>query len=283
MRNFLRLIIIAVIAVFVFVACATDEADYYAVLPTVAESSTQPPTQPETEPPTEPVTETATEAIPFKHVDIPILMYHTSSENNPGALAELYVRPSEFERQIVWLIENGFTFVTFDDWDYLHTIERPIMLTFDDGYIENYTEIFPILQRHNATIVLFLTWNSIVNHGFTEDMIMTMHNSGLASFESHSMTHPNLANISSNTDRLNFELSQSKNNIAELTGRAPIAIAYPAGGFNDIVKQHTAEHYRFGLTVIPGIHNTAWDDFEMRRVRINRSTTLDTFINLVSQ
>jgi len=290
-RNFygrLLTLIAIVFCAFVLAGCGSEQdsiPNYGSdeiYIATTTEPQTELETQTETEPPPEPQTEPETEPIPFRHVDIPILMYHTSSEHSPGSLAELYVRPSEFERQIVWLIENGFTFVTFDDWDYLYRIERPIMLTFDDGYIENYTEIFPILQRHNATIVLFLAWNSIANHGFTEDMILAMNASGLVSFDSHSMTHPNLANISSDAGRLRFELYESRQHIYELTGRMPVALAYPAGAFNDIVKQMTAEYYRFGLSVISGTHNTAMDDFEMRRIRINRSTTLESFINLVS-
>jgi len=210
-------------------------------------------------------------------------MYHTSSEHNPGALAELYVRPSEFERQMVWLIENNFTFVTFDDWNYLHLIDRPIMITFDDGYKENYTEIFPILQKHNVTIVLFLTWNSIANHGITQEMLLTMHNSGLVSIESHSMTHPNLANISDNETRLRRELAESRDRIYELTGRAPIAIAYPAGASNARVIEIASEYYQFGLRHDRGMHNTNISDFQIQRIRISRSTGLNTFIRLVSQ
>jgi len=279
--------LIAVLTLSIFSLFACDSIGDYATRGVYKDNEayiaaeTQPQTEIETQPPTQP--QTLEEPIPFRHVNIPILMYHTSSEYNPGSLAELYVRPSEFERQIVWLIENGFTFVTFDDWYYLHTIERPIMLTFDDGYIENYTEILPILERHNATIVLFLALNSIPNHGFTEEMIIAMHNSGLVSFESHSMTHPNLANISGDAERLRHELYGSKQAIEELTGRTPIAIAYPAGAFNDAVIEMTARYYRFGLRHDLGLHNTSFDDFQIRRIRISRSTNLETFINLVTQ
>jgi len=283
-RKILVFIVMA-FALLALAACDTEDEQVQEVT-ALAEapshtSQAQPETQAATEAETETATEPATEAIPFRHVNIPILMYHTSSEHNPGVLAELYVRPSEFERQIIWLIENDFTFVTFDDWDYLHTIHRPIMLTFDDGYVENYTEIFPILQRHNARIVLFLALNSIPNHRFSEEMIVSMHNSGLVSFESHTMTHPNLSNIADNSGRLRNELYGSRQAIEELTGRMPIALAYPAGVANAAVIEMVAEYYHFGLRSGQGMHNTEFDNFEIRRIRISRSTSLESFINLV--
>jgi len=53
-------------------------------------------------------------------------------------------------------------------------------------------------------------------------------------------------------------------------------------GVNDAVVEMTAQYYRFGLRHDLGMHNTAMDNFEMRRIRISRSTTLETFIRLVS-
>jgi len=217
----------------------------------------------------------------FRYVNVPILMYHTSSEYNPGALAELYVRPSEFERQMLHLIDRGFTFVTFDDWHYLYRIERPVMVTFDDGYLANYTEIFPILQRHNITIVLFLTLSSLREYGLTEQMVRTMSESGLVVVESHTMTHADLAVISGNESRLRYELGESRRLIEELTGRRPVALAYPAGSFNEIVLEWTAYYYDFGVRHMLGMHNTEFCIFEIRRIRISRSTGFNAFVGLV--
>ncbi|MCL2215706.1 MAG: polysaccharide deacetylase family protein [Defluviitaleaceae bacterium] len=311
-RKFIRIaLMLIILGVFALTGCDADEGfepnlDMEEILANAGPGPTETPAAPELPgssaipeypieippppcsggppPEPEPIPEPTPEPTPtpeFRHVNIPILMYHTSSEYNPGALPELYVRPSEFERQMVWLIENGFTFVTFEDWDYLYRIKRPIMITFDDGYIENYTEIFPILQEHNVTIVLFLTWMAIAGHGFTEDMILAMHDSGLVVFEAHTMTHVDLRTVG--TQRLRHEMAETNRLIEELTGRMPIALAYPGGRFNDAVLAMTAEYYRFGLRHDLGMHNTAFDNFQIRRIRINRSTGLDTFIRLVTQ
>ena len=208
-------------------------------------------------------------------------MYHTSSENNPGPLTGLYVKPSEFEKQVQYLIESGFTFCTFDDYYNLDNINKPIFITFDDGYKENYTEIYPILKKYKAKITIFLALNSITPSNMTKEMIIEMSDSGLVKFESHTNNHPSLVAISFNNARLTDELQNSKLKIEEITGRKVLALAYPNGEFNSIVKQKTKEFYLFGLRKDLGMHNTAYDDYEVRRIRIDRSTSLETFKILV--
>ena len=213
---------------------------------------------------------------------VPIFMYHTSSETNPGGIPELYVRPSVFEQQIIHLVENGYTFVTFDDWDNLHDIERPVFITFDDGYEANYTEIFPILQRHDARITIFLTLSNVRRGGLTEEMIQRMSDSGLVKFESHTLTHRHLPSISQDEASLRRELRDSKARIEELTGREVVAIAYPYGRFDARVTQAAADYYRFGLSTIFGWHYTREHCyFEMRRLRVSRSTSLNRFIEML--
>ena len=237
---------------------------------------------------TEPEVTTAeikeTEIVPDAELlpkSVPILMYHTSSENTPGGLAELYVKPSEFEKQVEYLIGAGYTFCMFDDYYKLNNIDKPIFLTFDDGYLENYTEIFPILKKYNAKITLFLIINSITPSNLTQDMIVEMSDSGLVKFESHTLTHPSLVQISGYDTRLTEELQESKTKIEEITGKKVLAISYPNGEFNDIVKQKAKEFYSFGVRKDLNMHNTAYDVFEVRRIRINRSTNLETYAKLI--
>lgn len=215
--------------------------------------------------------------------DIPILMYHTSSESSPGGLAELYVKPSEFALQLKTLKEKGYTFCTFDDFDRVNAIEKPVLLTFDDGYLENYTEIFPLLKEYDAKITLFLILSSITVSNLTEEMIKEMSDSGLVKFESHTLTHPSLSVISPNAARLESEISTSKEKIEAVTGKEVVALSYPNGEFNDAVKECAAKYYRFGVRKDLGMHNTSYDNFEVRRIRINRSTTIGNYLTLIGE
>jgi len=236
-------------------------------------------------------TPTAEKLSPPENVNIPILMYHTSSVEEPKSnLKELYVKPAEFENQIEYLKDNGYTFVTFDDWNRLNNIKKPVMLTFDDGYLENYTQIFPILKKHDAKITLFLTVNHMdiddgvtyKGDGFSSKMVKEMSDSGLVKFEGHTITHPSLVQIAGNNGRIEQELGTAKRKIEEITGKDVLAIAYPNGEYNEAVIKKAKEYYKFGLRKDGGLHNTNYSDFEIRRSRVNRSTTLESFKSLVA-
>jgi peptidoglycan/xylan/chitin deacetylase (PgdA/CDA1 family) len=113
-------------------------------------------------------------------------------------------------------------------------------------------------------------------------MIVEMSNSGLVKFESHTLTHPSLVQISGNDKRLTEELRDSKEKIEEITGKQVLALSYPNGEFNDTVKEKTKELYSFGVRKDLNMHNTEYDIFEVRRIRINRSTNLETYAKLVN-
>ena len=221
---------------------------------------------------------------PAKALKIPVFMYHTSSEDEPGDYPDLYIKLSEFEKQIKYLCDNGYTFCTFNDWFVLYNTKKPVFITFDDGYKENYTEIFPILQKYNAKITIFLTTEPETER-LTVDMIREMSDSGLVKFESHTATHPDLAQISSDTARLTGELKNSKLKIEEITGKTVLAISYPSGSYNRKVIQKAKEFYLFGVIddLGLGMHNSNVDDFQIRRIAVGRYTSLNSFIRLLGK
>lgn len=213
----------------------------------------------------------------------PVFMYHTSSEEDPGAgdYTYLYVKPSEFEKQIAYLKKNGYTLCTFDDWDNLSDIEKPVFLTFDDGYAANYTEIFPILKKYNAKITIFLVAD-LEKKDITWDMVREMSNSGLVKFESHTLSHPKLDQISSDDEKLTAELRDSKLKIEQETGKTVRAIAYPHGIFDDAVKSKAAEYYKFGLRSYGGMNWTYIDNYEILRFPAERDMTIEEFAEMLA-
>jgi peptidoglycan/xylan/chitin deacetylase (PgdA/CDA1 family) len=156
-----------------------------------------------------------------RHVLVPILTYHTSSEGEPAANAELYIKPSAFREQMTWLLENGYTFCTFDDFSRLGAIEKPVLVTFDDGYPENYTEIFPIIRELGIPITIFVFNGAPLS----PEQMREMAQSGLVFFESHGETHTDMTSL--DKDALQGELIRSAAWIRDITGRAPVALAYP--------------------------------------------------------
>jgi peptidoglycan/xylan/chitin deacetylase (PgdA/CDA1 family) len=94
-----------------------------------------------------------------KQIKLPIIMYHhidtlENVDKNDKIAVGLRVSPEVFERQLKYIKDNSYTTITsFELADYINAKKelpkKPILLTFDDGYKDNYTKAFPILQKYN--------------------------------------------------------------------------------------------------------------------------------------
>lgn len=207
---------------------------------------------------------------------VPVLMYHAVSDNCWGS-SELFVSPSTLDAQIALLLENGYTLITFEDFDHLDEIEKPIMLTFDDGYDDNYTDLFPILQKYRVKATVFMITNDIgKNHKLTAEQITEMSNSGLVSIQSHTMSHEFLSNM--NEEQLHTELSQSKLVLARLTGKEPFVLCYPTGKYSDLSLKVTKEYYEFGLLMSSGLYTTGGDPYLIRRYYVPRGLSASSLL-----
>src|ERR1700733_7268411 len=92
---------------------------------------------------------------------IPVLMYHHVSQSGDS----LTVSPENFESQISWLARNGFFTLTADEFArFLHGSTMPrksVLLTFDDGYLDNYVHAHSILLRYGLNAVMFLVTDRV--------------------------------------------------------------------------------------------------------------------------
>ena len=84
---------------------------------------------------------------PAENVNVPVLMYHAVSDDLWGYW-DLFVSPQTIEEELLYLQENGFETIWFEDLSHVEDYEKPVILTFDDGYDDNYTELFPLLQKY---------------------------------------------------------------------------------------------------------------------------------------
>lgn len=89
---------------------------------------------------------------------VPIIMYHSLMKNKKS-LGKFIISPDEFESDLKYLKENGYTTIFMKDLiDYVHDNkslpEKSIVLTFDDGYYNNYLYAFPLIKKHESKIVL---------------------------------------------------------------------------------------------------------------------------------
>jgi peptidoglycan/xylan/chitin deacetylase (PgdA/CDA1 family) len=219
---------------------------------------------------------------------VPILMYHAVDEYKNNGLRELFVTPANFEKQMQYLKDNGFTLLTFERWGDVNKVNKPILITFDDG-MKNNLNAFQILQKlqdenFQPTATEYMIAGAIDSDPgmLSSDDLKTMVNSGIFSVQAHTMSHADLPN----TKNYEEELKAAKEKIEEVTGKPVVAIAYPFGKFDDMVVKETKKYYMFATTTQPGqfIETGQKDErLLMQRVRISYSTTLNEFAALVNQ
>jgi peptidoglycan/xylan/chitin deacetylase (PgdA/CDA1 family) len=221
---------------------------------------------------------------------VPILMYHYISEPPPGSdiyRVDLSVSPASFRQQMAYLKDNGYTTIDFYELSaaiVAHTElpEKPILLTFDDGYLDNYEAAFPILQEYGFKGTFFVVTEFIDTgrEGYmTWEMIEEMSQAGQR-IESHSKTHPDLAMKS--RDGLIYEILGSQETLAAHIGYHPRYFCYPGGTYNEETIQVLSELDFWGaVTTENGTWHGFNDRFEWRRVRMRNTTSIEEFARLV--
>lgn len=178
----------------------------------------------------------------FKHY-VPILMYHRIADvpGNRNALP-----PNKFESQLIYLSKNGYSTITmqmlYDYYIYGNPIpKKSVLLTFDDGYQDNFDTALPLLKKYKMSGVVFPISNWInksndwenFNNAATTTMsyesLIAWQNSGME-IASHTANHPFLAKCQSSD--LKKELQESKS-ILEKRLHTPINfLCYPYGSLN---------------------------------------------------
>lgn len=176
-------------------------------------------------------------------ISIPILLYHYVANNpNPKDTARnsLSVSPDKFEAQMNYLAQNGYTPITLDTLYGIYNKQtsapkKPIVLTFDDGYIDFYTIVYPILRKFNFHAVSFIATGLIEGSYYMNwNQIKGIQSSGLVTFEDHTVTHANLAGLTFQAALK--QMIDSKNVLQSQTGYPVNFIAYPYGISNKTVQ-----------------------------------------------
>ena len=207
---------------------------------------------------------------------VPVLMYHAVSDYLWG-IPELFVSPANMEAQLRALVDGGYTAITFEDLDHIESIEKPVMLTFDDGYRDAYEELFPLLKKYNVKVTVFVIVDAIGNiRSLTKEQIKELSDSGLVSIQSHTMSHGYLDEM--NADRLQHETRDSVLALARITGKQPFVLCYPTGKNSALSRYYTAEYYQFGLCMGGPCYVTGSAPYRIYRYYISRYTPLETFL-----
>ena len=223
-------------------------------------------------------------AIPSKGAaqqQVPILIYHSIDEFKGSGSKELYVTPENFEKQMKYLKDNGYTLLTFERWNEINKVNKPIFITLDDGYKNNLNvlNVFQKLQDrtfHPAATLFIISDFIGRSTRLSKTELKNLAESNFFSIQSHTATHPDLTK----TADFKYELEQSKKTIENITGKPVIALAYPYGDFNDRVVAETKKYYQFGLTTTPGPYvkqGAKNERYLLPRIYVKYSTTMGEF------
>lgn len=210
---------------------------------------------------------------------IPILMYHCVDDDVFG-VSNLFVSISTFERQIKYLKESGYTSVTFKDLENttdMKKIKKPVMITFDDGYKDNYTCAYPILKKYGFKATIFLISSAIGHEKFlSPSEILEMQD--CVEFGSHTVKHHQLGKMKSN--EVDYELRESKRVIEKITRKNVSVISYPNGSYNRNVIDTAKSYFKYAVTTRNGIfYDTPENEYQIKRIKISNTTGIEKFVD----
>ncbi len=213
---------------------------------------------------------------------IPILVYHLVSDNIFSKNTDLFVKPKEFERQIKWISENGFTTIFANELFVGKNYSKPIVLTFDDGYIDNYEIVFQLAKKYNVKFTIFIITDALnTRNNLTSAQVLEMYNSGLVSIQSHTKSHSDLQKLDSS--QLEAELKQSREVLFKLLGKNPTVISYPFGSINYRVIEAVEKYYLYGYSTSNGNLSNGCNKFMIKRFGVSRGTTLDNIKKYINE
>jgi peptidoglycan/xylan/chitin deacetylase (PgdA/CDA1 family) len=237
-----------------------------------------------------------------KDLCVPILMYHSISHDIEQGIHPYYrvvTSPEAFNRHMSFLVDEGYQVISLDRAvsllrqdnyaDQESMLARPVVITFDDGFLDFYTNGFPILSHHGFTATVFLP-SSFIDAGDRTIMgkkflswshVRELTNAGIT-FGSHTMSHTYL--VTQPGPKVEQELRRSKETIEEKTGRQVSAFSYPYAfpeHDKDFVSFMRNSLQKFGytcaVTTSIGISRVGQEGFFLRRLPMNTNDD-DTFL-----
>lgn len=231
-----------------------------------------------------------------------VLMYHMVSPHRPKAkFNKLRVTPEAFAKQIKWLSDNQFHFLTMQElrlaWQAGTLPPKSVAITFDDGYADNLLAALPVLQRYNARATIYVVvdrhnrdWSTYKkahhNSGelaqepkLTDAQVRQLVESGVIEIGSHTLTHANLSRLDDQTRE--HELAESRRALQQLTGQPIESFAYPFGiyGEADVAAARQAG-YLDAVTTLEGIQpaQPQPDFLQLKRIKVSGKDHLLAFI-----
>ncbi len=205
---------------------------------------------------------------------VPIVTYHsiaTSEREGDGNS----VSASNFEYQMAFLKKYKYNVISLDELvsairGRKELPHNSVVLTFDDGYVDNYENAFPILKRYKFPATFFIVPRLVGKKGYlTWEQAKEM-DTGTINFGSHTYSHCYLPEFSEKEQK--WEISASKKMIERRLGHPIHNFCYRTGGFTDFTKSQVQKAgYLSACTTNRGYDRFNHDVYELKRVRFGNN------------
>ncbi len=210
---------------------------------------------------------------------IPILVYHhvRPQEGWPKSTWswKLTVSPHKFDEQLEYLSSNGYTTISMqqlvDILDGATPPPKPVVITFDDNNLNQYTSAYPSLQKYGHTAVFYLITNLLNNDNYVNaERALEMYNAGM-DIQSHTHTHSDMRTLSAS--QIEYELTESKRLLEELLGNSVQHVAYPLTSHNEHVRTTVkSTGYDTGTIMDPRRATFETDRYKIPRILMTDDT-----------
>lgn len=222
-----------------------------------------------------------------------VLMYHIIDKPMAKNESKYCCSPANFARQMQYLVDSGYSVLSMDamaecilgkrEWP-----DKPVAITFDDGFDNVYTQALPILAEHKLPATLYALSDHFDGENFwmnsrgfptrklvTQTQLKVLDQSGVA-IGSHTINHKKLAELA--PEELVSEIETSKNCLEDILGKPVQHFAYPYGIFDDNVRQVVIDAgYTSACSTVSGFNRKGQDIFAIRRIEIFGWDTLRAF------
>ncbi len=199
---------------------------------------------------------------------VPVLMYH-----HVGKASEklnLNVDAETFERQMEFLKIHHYRLMSFEDFIGHVQLGQPVpwntvVITFDDGYLDNFTNAFPVLRKMDFPATIFMITGNIGKDGWLSAEDLNILESSGITIGSHTVNHAFLPELKKG--EVVSELRQSRNQLEKILGHPVFLFSYPAGGVTQEVKKLVEEEGYHGA-VTTNYGKSRRDVYALRRIKI---------------
>ena len=212
---------------------------------------------------------------------VSVLMYHMIG-NEPGNAA--IMTEANLRIQMNYLRDHGYHPITMQElYDYVTKgaplPEKPVCITFDDGYLDSYTIVYPLMKEYGFPWTLFLITDDVGKpyNRMTWDQLREMANSHTVTIANHTLSHPKLHNLATRAEK-EKEIVEANKALKYQLGVDNAWLAYPYGDYDDeIIDICKKAGIKMAVTTDAGRVHVGSFPYDLKRAYIGNDISIARF------